>query len=143
MREAMTDLDDLLNRLLAQPAFAIIRARNDDDVTFIGGTRHDIERLSDIPSSAPGTSWSQLVVVPFSQVRERGLHAREDEAPLTVINGDISTSVPLADVMDALPDDEIDVVDRGGFETGDDEYIDKGSGGTDEERGEGAGAEVG
>ena len=138
----MTDLDDLLNRLLAQPAFAIIRARNDDDVTFIGGTRQDIERLSDIPPSAPNTSWSQLVVVPFSQVHERGLHAREDEAPLTVINGDISTSVPLADVMDALPDDEIDVVDRGGFETGDDEYIDMVRRVIDDEIGQGAGANV-
>lgn len=135
-------LDDLLNRLLAQPAFAIIRARTDEDVTLIGGTRQEISRLSDIPVSPPMQSWSQLVVVPFSQLHERGLHAHDDGAPLTVINGNISTSVRLADMLDVLPDDDIDVIDRGGFETTDAEYSETVRRVIDDEIGQGAGANV-
>ena len=45
----MTELDDLL----AQPAFALIRVRDADTVTLVGGTRTDLDSLADIPA-VPG-----------------------------------------------------------------------------------------
>ena len=36
----------LVTELLQQPAFALIRVRDSDTVTLIGGPHHDVERLA-------------------------------------------------------------------------------------------------
>lgn len=122
----MTHLDDLLQ----QPAFALVRVRDADTVTLLGGGRTDVESLGDVPLVAgepeavdsEGRAWDSLVLVPYAQVRERGFEARQDGTPLTVVRGDVRTEVPLAELLRQLPDLPIEFVDRGGFETSDDDY---------------------
>ncbi len=115
----------MLDDLLAQPAFALIRVRDADTVTLIGGPRSDLEALADIPLVAGvGRRWDHLVLVPFAQVRERGFEAHQDGVPLSVIDALVQREVPLADLVAELPDVPIELADRGGFETSDDDYAD-------------------
>ncbi|OUZ07605.1 phenazine-specific anthranilate synthase component I [Aeromicrobium sp. PE09-221] len=115
----MTLLDDLL----AQPAFALIRGREADTVTLIGGPRTDIESLAEIPIvEGAEERWDHLVLVPYAQVRERGFAAHQDGTPLSVIRADLLAELPLADVLEQLPDVPVEFVDRGGFDTSDEDY---------------------
>src|SRR5688500_20223208 len=113
----------LLADLLGQPAFALIRVRDADTVTLVGGPRTDVETLADIPlRTGSGRAWDNLVLVPFAQVRERGFEAHQDGTPLSVIEAVVHEDVPLSDLLDELPDALIELADRGGFETSDDDY---------------------
>jgi phenazine biosynthesis protein phzE len=133
----------MLDDLLAQPAFALIRVRDADTVTLVGGPRTDVETLADIPLSAGvGSRWDHLVLVPFAQVRERGFEAHQDGTPLSVIDAVVQYDVPLADLLAALPDAPIELTDRGGFETSDDDYADMVRHVIDEEIGCGEGANL-
>jgi len=135
----MTSLDDLLG----QPAFALIRVRDADTVTLVGGPRTDIESLADIPLVAgEGSGWDSLVLVPFAQARERGFEAHQDGTPLSVIRADVSAEVPLADLLPQLPDVPVEFVDRGGFETSDEDYADVVRHIIDDEVGQGEGANL-
>jgi phenazine biosynthesis protein phzE len=135
----MTHLDDLL----AQPAWAIVRTRDSDTVTLVGGPRTDLERLADVPlGTGPGDGWEQLVLVPFRQVRERGFDAHDDGTPLTAIAAELRREVPLDALMALLPDTEIELADRGGFETSDEEYARTVQAIIDDEIGRGEGANL-
>ncbi|TCI99375.1 anthranilate synthase family protein [Aeromicrobium sp. IC_218] len=135
----MTHLDDLL----AQPAWAIVRTRDSDTVTLVGGPRTDLERLADVPLGAgPGHGWEQLVLVPFQQVRERGFEAHDDGTPLTSIAAELLREVPVDEVLALLPDTEIELADRGGFETSDEEYAGIVQAIIDDEIGRGEGANL-
>ncbi|RLV56146.1 phenazine-specific anthranilate synthase component I [Aeromicrobium phragmitis] len=135
----MTLLDDLL----AQPAFALIRGREADTVTLLGGPRTDIESLADIPLlEGAEERWDHLVVVPYAQVRERGFDAREDGTPLSVIRADMLEEIALTDLLELLPDVPVEFVDRGGFETSDGEYAGIVRRIIDEEIGHGEGANL-
>ena len=115
----------MLDDLLAQPAFALIRVRDSDTVTLIGGPRTDLESLSDIPLvSSSGPGWDHLVLVPYAQVRERGFEAHQDGTPLSSIAAAYSAEVPIAELLPALPDVPIEFTERGGFQTSDDDYAD-------------------
>jgi phenazine biosynthesis protein phzE len=113
-------LEDLMAELTAQPAFALIRERGADTVTLLAGPREDLLTLADIDTSLAG----QLVLVPFAQVRERGFAAHQDGTPLTSIRAQVRREVPLADLLDILPDVPVEFTDRGGFETSDADYAD-------------------
>ncbi|MFS0883678.1 anthranilate synthase family protein [Aeromicrobium sp. 179-A 4D2 NHS] len=133
----------ILDDLLAQPAFALIRGRETDRVTLIGGPRTDVERLADVPlADGPGPSWDHLVLVPYAQVVERGFEAHQDGTPLSVIEARVNQDVALADLLEALPDAPIDLADRGGFETSDEEYAAMVRRVIDDEIGQGEGANV-
>ncbi len=135
----MTLLDDLLD----QPAFALIRVRDADTVTLVGGPRTDVETLADIPlKTGVGRRWDHLVLVPFAQARERGFEAHQDGTPLSVIEAAVQHEVPLADLLTALPDTRIELADRGGFETSDDDYAEMVRHVIDEEIGCGEGANL-
>jgi len=142
----MTQLDDLL----AQPAFALIRVRDADTVTLVGGSRTDLDSLSEIPSDGGGLGgdrastdvWTHLVLVPYAQVRERGFEAHQDGTPLTSIAIELSAEVPIAELLPQLPDLPIDFADRGGFETSDDDYADVVRQIIDDEIGQGEGANL-
>ncbi|UYM07155.1 anthranilate synthase family protein [Solicola gregarius] len=116
----------ILDELLEFPAYAIIRLRETDMVTLVAGPREDIESLADVrvDDGAPheGPTYDRLVVVPFAQVRERGFEAHQDGTPLSVIECEHHSEVPLDALLELLPGDELTFADRGGFETGDDEY---------------------
>ena len=136
----------LVAELLEQPAFALVRARDGDTVTLLGGRRTDVESLLDVPLvAADGTGsavWDHLVLVPFAQVRERGFEAHQDGTPLSVVAADVLHEVPLAELLPTLPDVPIELADRGGFETSDEDYADVVQHIIDEEIGHGEGANL-
>jgi phenazine biosynthesis protein phzE len=115
-----------LEALQAHEAWAVIRLRDSATVTLVGGSRSEVERLADIPLEdgvpAEDRRFDRLLAIPFRQVTERGFAAHDDGAPLTVVEIDTESEVPLADLLAALPDEPVEFEDRGGFETGDDAY---------------------
>ncbi|MET1132355.1 MAG: anthranilate synthase family protein [Aeromicrobium sp.] len=134
---------ELLDDVLAQPAFALIRGREADRVALIGGPRSDIEKLADIPlADGPGPAWDHLVLVPFAQVAERGFEAHQDGTPLSVIEARSNHDVALADLLEVLPNGPIDLADRGGFETSDEDYAAMVRRIIDDEIGQGEGANL-
>jgi 2-amino-4-deoxychorismate synthase len=115
-----------LDEVLAHPAWALIRLRDSDALTAVGGSRTDLEWLEDIPTvqgnPAPGRRFDRLVLVPYAQVRERGFEAHQDGAPLSDIAIEYEQDVPLDEAIATLPDVPVDFADRGGFEIGDADY---------------------
>ncbi|MGZ8769882.1 MAG: anthranilate synthase family protein [Aeromicrobium sp.] len=112
-------LDDLLNL----PAFALIRVRDSDTVTLVGGPRRDLDRIADVPLTAGvQRSWDQLVLVPYAQVRERGFEAHQDGTPLSAIDIVHEEHIPVADLLKVLPDEPVEFIDKGGFDTSDTDY---------------------
>jgi phenazine biosynthesis protein phzE len=115
-----------LEQVTGQQAWAVIRLRDSDTVTLVGGPLVPAEHLSDIPLEegvpAPGRRFDTLVAVPFRQVVERGFDAHDDGTPLAVVRIEHEIEIPLADLVAALPDEAVEFADRGGFETSDEEY---------------------
>ena len=107
-------------------AWAVIRLRDSATVTLVGGRRSEVEGLLDVPLEdgvpAEGRRFDRLVAIPFRQVAERGFDAHDDGTPLTVVDVDQETEVPLADLLAALPREEVTFSDRGGFDTSDEAY---------------------
>jgi len=135
----MTALDDLL----AQPAFALIRVRESDTVTMVGGPRTDLDVLADIPLKAgTGRAWDHLVLVPYAQARERGFEAHQDGTPLSAIEIQHSRELPLDELLGLLPDVPVEFTDRGGFESSDEEYAGIVRQIIDDEIGQGEGANL-
>src|SRR3954453_5871835 len=115
-----------LSALQGHEAWAVIRLRDSSTVTLVGGSRSEVERLTDVPLSvgAPqdGRRFDRLLAIPFRQVRERGFEAHDDRSPLTVVDIELEVEVPLPDLLTALPDEPVTFSDRGGFGTDDEEY---------------------
>src|SRR3954464_2963716 len=114
-----------LEQVTGQPAWAVIRLRDSDTVTLVGGPLVAAERLADIPLQEgvpdPGRRFDTLVAVPFRQVAERGFDVHDAGTPLAVVRIEAEGEVPLDDLVAALPDGPVEFADRGGFETSDDE----------------------
>lgn len=117
---------DLLEQIQGHGAWAVIRRKVAPTAGLIGGTPHEVASLLDIPLEsgppAPGRSADRLVAVPFRQVRERGFAAIDDGAPLTVVDIELEHEVLVEDLLAALPDVPVELADRGGFATSDDDY---------------------
>jgi phenazine biosynthesis protein phzE len=115
-----------LEELMGHEAWAVIRLRESPTVTMVGGPLTRLERLADIPLEdgvpEPGRHFDRLVAVPFRQVRERGFVAHDDGTPLAVVEIETEREVPLAELIAALPDEEVAFEDEGGFETSDEDY---------------------
>ena len=120
------DATAALDAMLRHEAWAAIRLRDSGTVTLVGGRRSVVERLVDVPLEdgvpADDRRFDRLVAIPFRQVSERGFEAHDDGTPLTVVEIDQETEVPLADLLAALPREEVTFSDRGGFDTSDEEY---------------------
>ena len=116
----------MLDRLVARPAWAAIRLRDSATVTLVGGSLSTVERLADVPleEGAPesGRRFDRLLAIPFRQVAERGFEVHDDGAPLAVVEIEQEEEVALADLLTVLPDLPIEFVDRGGFESTDEDY---------------------
>jgi phenazine biosynthesis protein phzE len=112
-----------LEQVTAQPAWAVIRLRDSETVTLVGGPLVEADRLADIPlaegAPEPGRRFDTLVAVPFRQVAERGFEVHDDGTSLAVVRLDTEVEVPLDDLVAALPDEPVEFADRGGFETSD------------------------
>ena len=115
-----------LEELTGHEAWAVIRLRESPTVTLVGGSLSHLDRLIDIPLRegvpAEGRRFDHLVAVPFRQVAERGFPAHDDGTPLAVVDIATEREVPLAELVEALPQEEIAFDDEGGFETSDEDY---------------------
>ena len=122
------DARSALEELVQAEAWAVIRVKESPTVTLVAGSRREVESLLDVPLEQgpppPGRRFDRLLAVPFRQVRERGFEAHDDGAPLTVVDIDTETEVSFEALLTALPDEEVVLADRGGFETDDAEYAD-------------------
>ena len=125
----MADLPDAqaaLERLRGHEAWAVIRTRDADSVTLVGGARSEAGSLLDVPleqgSPPVGRRYDRLLAVPFRQVVERGFEAHDDGTPLVVVDVDFEAEVPFADLVAALPQQQVALERPGGFETSDEEY---------------------
>ena len=120
------DARTALEALQGHQAWAAIRLRDSATVTLVGGDRAEVASILDVPLEAgpppPGRRFDRLLAIPFRQVAERGFRAHDDGAPLVVVDLQTEHEVPLADLLAAIEDREIGFADRGGFETGDEEY---------------------
>ncbi|HEX4189623.1 MAG TPA: chorismate-binding protein [Marmoricola sp.] len=115
-----------LEQVMGQQAWAVIRMRDNETVTLVGGPLIATERLADVPARdgipEAGRSFDTLVAVPFRQVAERGFDVHDDGTPLAVVDIIDEIEVPLAELIAALPAQDVEFTDRGGFETSDEEY---------------------
>jgi len=120
------DASAALAAMQQHEAWAAIRLRESATVTLVGGSRSEVDRLVDVPldsgAAEPGRRFDRLLAIPFRQVTERGFEAHDDGTPLTVVHLDSEVEVDLAALLAALPREPVEFEDRGGFETGDDEY---------------------
>ena len=118
----MSYVDDALSR----PAWAMVRLREADTVTVVGGVRTDLDELSEVPvlTGQPprGRRFDHLVLVPYAQARERGFEAHQDGTPLSCLAIDTEVEVPLHEAVAALPQIDLTFPDPGGFETDDAAY---------------------
>ncbi len=119
-----------LEELMGHEAWAVIRLRESETVTLVGGSLSHLEKLRDIPleEGVPESNrrFDRLVAVPFRQVTERGFMAHDDGTPLAVVDltapGSTELEVPLEELIAALPDEPVTFADEGGFETSDEDY---------------------
>ncbi|MGW1651835.1 anthranilate synthase family protein [Streptomyces atratus] len=116
-----TDL--VIERLLGDdcPPFALLRRRTpghgQDIVEGLIGRVREADRLADLPVGA----LPSLALVPFRQIAERGFDVRDDGTPLSVLAAEETYELPLAEVLDHLPDHDVRVV-GGAFDVADEEY---------------------
>src|SRR4051794_37683510 len=121
---------DAIAALQEHEAWAIIRrstrAGDRQTVGLVGGRRREVGSILDIPleEGVPddGHIADRLVAVPFRQVRERGFQAYDDGTPLVVVDVETELEFSVAEVLGAIDDTGVDLADRGGFATDDEEY---------------------
>lgn len=127
---ATSTAQDAIAAIQEHEAWAIIRrstrAGDRDTVGVLGGKRWVADSIMDIPleTGVPtdGHIADRLVAVPFRQVSERGFEAHDDGTPLVVVDIETETEFSVAEVIEALPHEEVEFTDRGGFETSDADY---------------------
>ncbi|MEU3772944.1 anthranilate synthase family protein [Streptomyces sp. NPDC032472] len=123
--------EDLLGRILGPrpPAFALIH-RPEAVVTrhldlFLGEFA-EAATLADIPLgdtvAGAGTRQDVLTLVPYRQLAERGFEAPDDGAPLLAMAIAEQARVPLATVLDRIPDAPVQLVPGGDFDIDDETY---------------------
>jgi phenazine biosynthesis protein phzE len=127
---ASSDARAAIAALQGHKAWAIIRrstrAGDRDTVGLVGGRRRVVESLLDVPletgAPAEGHLADRLLAIPFRQVRERGFEAHDDGAPLVVVDVETELEFSVEDIVAAIDDTGVEFADRGGFDTGDEEY---------------------
>ncbi len=116
----------VLATLQGYAAWALVRMGDDDTVLAVGGSRSEVASLLDVPlehgSPDEGRTADRLLAIPFRQVTERGFEAHDDGTPLVVVDIDFERQLPLGETLGAIADDGIEFLDRGGFESDDEEY---------------------
>ena len=141
---------EAIEAITGHEAWAIIRrstrAGDRDTVGIIGGSRSEVGSILDVPleEGAPGDGHvaDRLVAIPFRQVAERGFEAHDDGTPLVVVDIAEEHEFSVAEVIEAIDDQPIEFIDRGGFETDDAEYEKIVRQIIDEEIGQGEGANL-
>ncbi|AXE22106.1 phenazine-specific anthranilate synthase component I [Streptomyces globosus] len=123
--------EDLLDRILAPrpPAFALVHRPETTlgrTVDLFTGQFTEAAALADIPlgdvAEGAGTRQDVLALVPYRQLAERGFEAPDDGAPLLAMAIAEQAQVPLADILERIPDDPVQLVPGGDFDIDDDTY---------------------
>ncbi len=130
MTDAVSRAREGIEAIRGQESWAIIRrstrAGDRDTVGLLGGRRSEVASLLDVPLSegVPDADRvaDRLVAVPYRQVRDRGFRAHDDGTPLVVVDIDLEIECTVADVVAAIDPVPVEFVDRGGFETSDEDY---------------------
>ena len=120
----VTGAREAIEALREHEAWAIIRrstrAGDRDTVGLVGGARRVVESLMDVEleQGVPEDSHiaDRLLAIPFRQVRERGFEAHDDGTPLVVVDVESEREFTVAEVVEAIDDNEVTFADRGGFE---------------------------
>jgi 2-amino-4-deoxychorismate synthase len=141
---------DAIAALQGYEAWAIIRrstrAGDRQTVGLVGGRRRVVESLLDVPleDGVPesGHVADRLLAVPYRQVRERGFEAHDDGTPLVVVDVETEREFSVAEVVEAIDPVDVDLVDRGGFDIGDEAYADLVAAIIRDEIGQGEGANL-
>ncbi|WP_216214586.1 anthranilate synthase family protein [Amycolatopsis aidingensis] len=135
-----------LERILAPrtPPFALLHrpvAAGAHRVDLIFGETAEVDRIADIPLAADGgrDRHEVLALLPFRQIAERGFAAPDDGAGLLTMTVTDQAVLPIAEVLDQLPDGPIELTE-GGFDLADAEYAELVRRVVTEEIGQGAGA---
>jgi phenazine biosynthesis protein phzE len=113
---------DLLARILGAepPPFAVLHrphATGPATAELLTGDVVTVDRLAGLPVEAGPL----LAVVPFRQIRERGFDCVDDGAPLLALRVSRRATVPLADLVAALPDGPAGFTETG-YDVPDAEY---------------------
>ncbi len=120
----MTPLTELLDALAAgaEPGpFALVRRDGADHLDLFTGPVHTVDQLADLPLPAGAPGPATLALVPYRQVAERGFACVDDGVPLECLRIDRHVRLPLAAVLDALPDSPVRTTGAA-FDITDDEY---------------------
>ncbi len=141
---------EAIEAIQGHEAWAIIRrstrAGDRDTVGVVGGRRHVVESILDVPleEGVPegGHVADRLVAVPFRQVRERGYEAHDDGTPLVVVDVETELEFTVEEVVDAIDPVEVELADRGGFDIDDEEYAKLVAAIIEDEIGQGEGANL-
>lgn len=126
----MTGMSGLLRRVLAAepPPFALLHRperTGPHQLDVLTGELAMPDRLADVPVAEEGTEDGQghqvLTVIPYRQLRERGLDCVDDGAPLIAMLITEQAMVPLHDFLRRIPEVPVRLAD-GHFDTDDDTY---------------------
>ncbi len=92
-----------------------------DRVEVLVGAAGTAERIAELPLRAWVEGPDLLALVPYRQVAERGYACHDDGTPLAILRVAEHCVLPVAEVLDALPESGTSLVD-GRFEPDDDAY---------------------
>ncbi|MFI2714242.1 chorismate-binding protein [Micromonospora sp. NPDC018662] len=101
--------------------FALVRREGADQVDLYTGPVRRADRLADLPLPEGPAGPRTLALVPYRQLTERGFACVDDGMPLEYLTVERHRRIPLAEVLDALPDAPVRTRDAG-FDIADDEY---------------------
>lgn len=108
--------------------FAIINKQGGDDAYLLSGDVEHLSDLADIPRerrTSEGTfGFNTLSVIPFSQVRESGLEAKEDNCKIRCMQIREQTLLKLQDVLSALPQEDSTLREGIQYSETEEEYAD-------------------
>ncbi|MEV4190115.1 anthranilate synthase family protein [Streptomyces toxytricini] len=123
--------EDLLDRILVPrpPAFALVHRPETTvgrTLDLFTGEFTEAAALADIPlgdvAEGAGTRQDVLALVPYRQLAERGFEAPDDGTPLLAMAIAEQAQVPLAEVLERIPDAPVQLVPGADFDIDDDTY---------------------
>jgi len=121
----------IINRFCERPEpFAIVQGALKDEAYLLSGPVVSCDSVDDIPrrtclSRGENILCDTVGVIPFSQIRELGYEAKEDDTKIRCMQVKEQTRVEIGDLFVAIPDEPIRT--EGGFdsEDSDEEYADR------------------
>ncbi|MEV4725305.1 chorismate-binding protein, partial [Micromonospora humida] len=101
--------------------FALLRRDGVDHVDLFTGPVDVADRLADLPLPDDAAGPRTLALVPYRQIAERGFACVDDGVPMEYLTVTGHATLPLADLLAALPAGPVVCADAA-FDVDDDEY---------------------